>query len=122
MGCPLGGVAGDQAAVERDQPDRDEPGLRAERKDLLEGVGQGLRMTSAKAGDRGVVWGLVGAQDAEGDILTAAPLDAAGGALADRVGLEQQRDHRLRLEGGAPPIVRARGAVEGREIHLLDRV
>jgi hypothetical protein len=58
----LGGVAGDQAAFERDQPDRDEPGLRAERKDLLEGVGQGLPMTSAKAGDRGVVWGLVGAQ------------------------------------------------------------
>ena len=74
-GRALGGVAVDQAAVGRDQSDRYEPGLRAERQGLLEGLGERSLVASAKAGDRGVVWDLVSAQDAEGDVPST-PSDA----------------------------------------------
>jgi hypothetical protein len=64
---PRRGIAGQQAAVERDEAYRYEPRPRAQRQYLREGVGQRLLMAGAKAGDRRVVGDLVGREHAEGD-------------------------------------------------------
>lgn len=58
----------------------------------------------------------VGRDHAEGDILSAAALDPTRGALAERVRVEQEGDHRLRVVGGAAPAVIAVVAVEGGEV------
>ena len=56
-------------------PQHDQAGVGAEAEHLAEQVGQGLLVAGPKAGDRGVVWDLVGADHAEGDVLAAAALD-----------------------------------------------
>jgi hypothetical protein len=52
-------------------------------------------MTLAKA--RGVIGGLIDAVHTHGDVLKSAPLKPARRALADRIGIQQQRDHRRRI-------------------------
>ena len=116
------GVARDRAAVERHQPDRRQPGLRAQRQHLGEGGRQGTLVAHAKARDRGVIGGAVGADHPKRDVLGAAALDGARGALADRVGVHQQRQHHGRLMGRAAPAVLAVVGVEGAELQRLDRV
>jgi hypothetical protein len=58
----------------------------------------------------------------EGDVLPTAPLDLPRRALPDRVRVEQERDHHLRIERRAAPTVAAIGSVERVQIDLLDRV
>ena len=96
---PLGGVGGDPGAVEGERADRDQAGLAAEDQYLGEELGQLVGVACAKAGDRRVVGHLVGGDHPEGDVLGAAALDPPRGALADRVGVEQQRDHHLGVVG-----------------------
>jgi hypothetical protein len=50
------------------------------------------------------------------NILATTPLDPAARALADRVRVQQQRDHHRRLERRPPPAVLAIDAVEAAQI------
>lgn len=77
-------------AVQGDHADIDQAGLRAEAEHLAEEVAESLLVANAKAGDRGVVGNLVGADHPEGDVLPAAALDPPRRALADRVGVGEQ--------------------------------
>jgi hypothetical protein len=79
-------------------------------------------VANAKARDGRVVGRLVGGDDAERDVLLAAAFDAARGALADRVGVEQQRDHHRRIMRRPAMPVGAIGRIERPEIHRLDNV
>src|SRR4029453_2225253 len=63
-----------------------------------------------------------GGDHREADALLAAALDPPRRALADRVGVEAERHHHLRVMGGAAPAVVAIGAIEALEVELLDRV
>ena len=81
-----------------------------------------MLVTGTEARDRRVVGDAVCADDANGDVFYAAALDLARRALADRVGVEQERDHHPRVEGGAAPAVRAIGRVERPEFHRGDGV
>ena len=100
----------------------DEPRVGAEAEHLAEEIGEGLLVAGAEAGDRRVVGDLVGADHPEGDVLAAAALDPARCALADRVGVGEQRQHHLRLVGGAAVAVGAVGGVERLEVELVDRL
>ena len=63
-------------------------------------------MADPEPGDGDVVGDLVGGQDAEGDVLVAEPLDLAGGAHPDRVGVEEHAEQGLGVVGGvAVPVV-----------------
>ena len=73
----IGGRGGELGAVDREHADVDDPGLAAEPQHLAEEVGQRLFVANAKARDRRVVGGLVGADHPEGDVLSAAALDPA---------------------------------------------
>ena len=119
---PPAGVGGQLGAVEGDQPERDQAGARAQAKDVAEQLAERALVAHAEAGDRGVVGDLVGCDHAEGDVLGAAALDRPRGALADRVGVDNEREHHLRIEGGPPPAVGAVGGVEAAEVDLLDRI
>jgi hypothetical protein len=79
-------------------------------------------MANPQSRDRRVVRSLVNGDHAEGDILTQAPLDTTRRALPDRVGIEQQRDHHLRIERRAPPAISAIGLINSAQVDLLDRV
>jgi len=116
------GVAGEEAAIERHQPDGHQPRLRAQRQHLRKGVGQRLLVPGAKAGDRRMIRDPVGRDHPEGDVLAAASLDSAARALPDRVAVEQQRDHHLRVERGPPPAILTIRPRERAQIHLLDGV
>lgn len=76
-------------------------------------------MADAKAGDRGMVGSLVGGDHPEGDVLTAAALDPPRASLPDRVGVDDQRHHHLRIVGGAAVAVSAVVGVEGLEVELV---
>jgi hypothetical protein len=58
----------------------------------------------------------------EGDILAATPLDPPRGAVTDRVCVEQQSDHHLRVKRSTTPAIGAIDAVDGPQVDLLDRV
>ena len=73
-----------------------------------------------EAGDRGVVGHLVCADHPEGDVLAAAALDPARGALADGVGVGDERQHHFRLVGGAAVAVGTIGRIEVLKVELLD--
>src|SRR5438034_3624710 len=79
-------------------------------------------MAGAEAGDRGVVRNLVPGDDPEGDILAAAPLDTPARTLTDRVRIEKQTNHHLRVEGSAAPTVPPIGGVEAAQIDRGDSV
>ena len=116
------GVRGDLGAVNGNRADADHPRLRAQRQHAGEQVGQRHLVTDAKASDRGVVRHAIGADHPERDVLLAAPLDPARGALPDRVGVQQQRDHHPRIvRRTAMPVGTVIG-VHRAEIDLLDRV
>ncbi len=75
----------------------------------------------AKARDRRVIGDLVRCDHPEGNVLDALALDHARGALPLRVGIEQKRDHHRRLVRRTAMAIEAIGAIEPRQIHLLDR-
>ena len=109
-------------AVDGDHPDADQPGLGAQREHLAEQPGQRALVALAEPRDRRVIRRLVGADHPRRDVLDAAPLDPPRRALADRVAVEQQRDHHRRIvRRPALPVV-AIGRVERAQIKLRDGV
>jgi hypothetical protein len=58
----------------------------------------------------------------ERDVRTAATLDRPRRALADRIRIDEQRDHHARVKRSAPPAIPAVLAIERREVELIDRV
>jgi hypothetical protein len=84
-------------------------------------IAQSSVVASTVTADRRVVGALVGADHPEGDVLPAAALDRARGALADRVGVDEEGDHHLRVVSGGVA-VRSVGGVEGLEVELVDRL
>ena len=77
-----------------------------------EQLSQRLLVAGAKAGDRGVIGGLVGGNHPKGDVLAAVALDSSRRALAHRVGIEHQRDHHLGVVGWGAVAVLAVVGVE----------
>jgi hypothetical protein len=65
---------------------------------------------------------LVGGDHAERDVLVTTTLDRPRRALADRVRVEHQRDHHLRVERRTTPPVLPVPGDERREVELLDNV
>jgi hypothetical protein len=115
-------VGGDLRAVQRDQPDSHQAGLGAQLEHIGEQARERLLVTHAKTRDRCVVRRLVRADHTESNILHAAALDHPRRALTDRVRVEQQRDHHLRVKRSAPPPISAIRAEDPAQIDLLDRV
>jgi hypothetical protein len=64
----------------------------------------------------------VGADHPVGDVLDAGALDPARRTIAARIRVEQQRDHHLRVVGGAAMPIGAVVGVEAGQVHLLDRL
>jgi hypothetical protein len=87
----------DLGAVDGDHPDANQAGVGAERQHLTEQLSQRGLVALAEARDRRVIRPLVGADDPRGDVLDAAPLDPPRRPLAERVAVEQQRDHHRRI-------------------------
>jgi hypothetical protein len=116
------GVARQQAAVERDHAHRYQPSPRAQRQHLREGRRQRLLVPGAEARDRRVIGNLVRRDHTKGDVLAAAPLDPATGALAERIRVQQQRHHHPGLERRPTPTVLPVGVVERAQLDLVDRV
>jgi hypothetical protein len=77
---PTGGVGGHLGPVEGDHADPDHAGRRAQLQRLDEEASERLLVADAEAGEGHVVRGLVGGQDAEGEVLGAAPFELPGGA------------------------------------------
>jgi hypothetical protein len=94
-------VRGELGAVDRHHPGADEPRLRAERKHRPEKLAERRLVAGDEAGDRRVVWDLVGGDHPVRDVLAAVALDRPRRALLGRVGVEQQRDHHRGLIGSA---------------------
>ena len=79
-------------------------------------------MADPEAGDGHVVGRLIGGQDAEGDVLVAAPLELPGGAHAKAVAVQQHAEQELGIVGGVAVPVVAVGSVEGGKVELVDHV
>ena len=65
---------------------------------------------------------LVGGDDPEGDVLSAASLNPARGALPNRVCVEHQGDHHRRVKRGPAPTILAVIRYERRKVQLLEGV
>jgi quercetin dioxygenase-like cupin family protein len=116
----LGGVGVHLGPVDRDHLNVHKPGLRAQFQHVAEQRAQRPLVALAKARDRRVIRRLVGREDADRDVLMAAPLDPPRGPFADRVGIDQQRHHhRLIVRRPAPAILAIAGE-ERPEIHRVD--
>jgi hypothetical protein len=116
------GVGRHRGSVQRDDADRHQTRPRAEREDLGKRLGQRLLMACAEPGDRGVIWGLICADDPGRDILVAATLDRPRRPLPQGIAVEQQRDHHRRIMGRPPVTIGAIGAVELGKIDLGDDI
>jgi hypothetical protein len=116
------GVSRDLRAVDRDEPDPRQPGLRAEPEHRAEQAGQRLLVTLEETGDRRVIRLLLGGDHPVGDVLFTGTLDRARRPHPTRIGVKKQRDHHRRLIGRAPVTVLAIGAIERAEIHRVDGV
>jgi hypothetical protein len=68
---------GDLGAVNRDHADLDQAAARTQRQHLAEQAGDRGLVANAEARNGRVIGRLVGRDDAEGDVVAAAPLDAA---------------------------------------------
>ena len=79
-------------------------------------------MSRTKARDRRVIRREVRRDHPKRNVLTAAPLDRARRPLTDRVGVDGQRDHHLRIERRATPTVRSISREERRQVHRVDGV
>jgi hypothetical protein len=108
--------------VERHEADTSHPCLRAQPERGGEDRLERLFVTLAEPGDRRVVGKQSGANHPEGDVDVARTADLAGRADPDAGGREQQRHHRGGVVCCAAPAIGSVVGVEGREVHLLDRV
>jgi hypothetical protein len=79
-------------------------------------------VADAEPRDRDMVRGLVGGKDPEGDVLSAAAFELAGGAHAHAVAVQQHAEQQLGVVGGVAVPVVAMLPVEGREVELVDDV
>jgi hypothetical protein len=86
-----GSVGLDLGAIQGNQAQADHPGRRAQLQRLDQQPGQGLFVADPEASDGHVIGCLVAAEDAEGDVFVAAPLDLAGGADPGAVGITAGR-------------------------------
>ena len=111
-------VGMDLRPVDRDHPDLDQPGLRAQRQHLPEQVRERVLVTDPEARDRRVIGDPVGGNHPERDVVLAVALDPPRRALPDRVGVQQQRHHHRRLVRRATPPVSAIGAIKRGQIEL----
>jgi hypothetical protein len=109
-------------AVDGDHSDANQAGLAAERQHLTEQLGQRSLVALTEARDRRVIGPLVGADNARGNGLDAAPLDPPRRPLADRVAVEQQRDHHRRIVRRPALTVVAVERVERPQIERRDGV
>jgi hypothetical protein len=107
-------------AVDRDDLRVDQASPRAEPEHLAEQPRQHVLVALTKPRDRAVIGHPVRRDNAVGDILDAAALDAARGALPTCVRVEQQRDHHRRIVRRPPVTIVAVGGVERRQLPLLD--
>lgn len=112
----------DLGAVDRDDADVDEAGLRAQRQDLAEQLGDRVLLADAKPRDRGVIGRVVGGDDPEGDVVATTPLDRPRRTHPDGIGVDEQRDHHLRIVRRPTPPVLPIGRVERAQVHLRDRL
>jgi hypothetical protein len=109
-------------AIDGDDPDPHQPRSRAQLEHAAEQLRDRPLVSGAEAGNRRVVGNLVGRDHPKGDIVAAAPLDPARRAHPDRVRVDEQRDHHLRVVGGGTPAVAAISRIERLEIELPDRL
>ena len=113
-GRALRGVGVHLRPVDRDHPDPDKAGLRAQHSTSPNRSASASCVALAKPRDRRVIGRLVGRDHPVGDVLHARALDRARGALPPRIRVEQQRDHHRRIERRPPMTVLAIGGVERR--------
>jgi hypothetical protein len=111
----------DLGAVDRDHPNPNQPGRPAEPQHLAEEIGQGPLVAHPELGDGGVIGHQVGTDHPIGHVLRTRPLDPARGAVSLREGVEQQRDHHLRVVGGAAVAIGPVVGIEAAQVHVLDR-
>ena len=117
-----GGVGLDLGAVQGDQAQAHHPSGRAQLQRLNQQSSQGLFVADPEPGDGHVIRGGIAAQDAEGDVLMAAPFDLAGGADAGAIGIQQHgQQHPRRIGGPAMPIGPV-GLEERAQVQLVDDV
>jgi hypothetical protein len=115
----VGGVAGQLGAIQRDRADLDHASGSAQLQRGDQEAGQRLLVAGAEPGDGDVVGGLVGGQDAEGDVLLAAAFDLAGGAHPQAVAIQQHAEQGLGVVGGVAVPVVAVLPVERVEVELV---
>jgi hypothetical protein len=119
---PLGGVAGQLGAVQRDGAKADQPGGGAQPQRGDQEAGQRLLVADPEPRDGHMVGRGVGGQNPEGDVLDAAALDLPGGPHAKAIGVQQHAEQQLGVVGGVAVPVVAVGPVEGRQVELVDHV
>jgi hypothetical protein len=109
-------------AIDRDQPDVDQPRLGAQHQHLAKQPRQRVLVIATKARQRRMIRHPIGTDHPVGNILAAATLDPPRRALPARVGIQQQRHHHRRVIGRTTPPVAAIGGIKRRQIHLAHRV
>jgi hypothetical protein len=117
-----GGVGLDLGAVQGDQPQAHHPSRRAQLQRLNQEAGQGLFVVDPEARDGHMIGRAVAAQDPEGEVLGAAPLDLAGGADPGAVGIQQHPQQHPRRIGGPTMPVSSIGLEERTQVELVDDV
>ncbi len=116
---PRRGVGLDAGGVQGYESDPDESYFSGQAQHLVEQVRELLLVVSREAGDGGVVGGLVGGDEAEGDVLHAPPLDQARGSRSGGVGVDEQGHHHLRVVGRSTPPIDSAPGVERRQVEGL---
>jgi hypothetical protein len=113
-------AGGHLGAVERDHPELDQTGLRAQLQHADEQLAERGLVTDTEPRDRRMIRRRVGGDHAKRDILAAPPLDRPRRPHPDRVGVDQQRHHHRRQMRRATMPVLAIGGVKRRQIQLVD--
>jgi hypothetical protein len=108
----------DLGAIDGDDPDLHKPRPGAQSEHASEQLGDRLLVAGPEASNRRVVGNLVGRDHPEGDIVATAPLDPTRRTHPDRIRVDEQRDHHLRIVGSGTPAVTAIGRIERPEIQL----
>src|SRR5690606_23319914 len=121
-GFVFGGVGLHLRAVDGDMSQLDQPGVRAEAKDLHEELFEGGEVDAPKLADPRVVGMGSAGDDSKGDVLVGVPLDLAGRADPDGVGVQKQRHHHLRMVWRISPQLALVVVVDGPKVELGDQV
>ena len=118
----LGRVGVHLRAIDRDHPDLDQPGLRAQRQHRPEQARERALVPDPEARDRRVIGHPVRGDHPKRDVVLAVALDPPRRALPDRVRVQQQRHHHRRLVRRTTPPISAIRGVERSQIDLADGV